>query len=150
MPFFVWLPFYCKITCLHIHFVRPHLKYAGVVWNPYASVDVNLLEAIQNRAAHWICATWDLATYSWSKSSRTCLKELMWPSLAQHRTYFIVDYLHSILHKMNSFSFHDYFTCNSAPTRSHRLTIRPIHSSINAYRFSFFRKFYFSVEPHTL
>ena len=78
------------------------------------------------------------STYSWSKSSLTCLHELAWPSLVQRRTYFIVDYLHSILHKMNSFSFHEYFIFNSAPTRSHHLTIRPVHSSINAYRYSFF------------
>ena len=85
-----------------ISIVRLNLEYASVVWNPYASADVNLLEAVQNQAACWIHATWDPATYSWSKSSRTCLSELTWPSLAQHRTYFIVDYLHSILHKMNS------------------------------------------------
>ena len=66
-----------------ISIVRPHLEYASVVWNPYISADVNLLEAVQNRAARWICATWDPVTYSWSKSSRTCLSELTWPSLAQ-------------------------------------------------------------------
>ena len=80
--------------------VRPHLEYASVVWNPYTSADVNLLEAVQNRAARWICATWDPVTYSWSKSSLTCLHELAWPSLVQRRTYFIVDYLHSILHSI--------------------------------------------------
>ena len=66
------------------------------------------------------------------------LSELTSPSLAQRRTYFIVNYLHSILHKMNSFSFHDYFIFNSASTKSHDLMIRPIHSSINAFHFSFF------------
>ena len=118
--------------------VRPHLEYASIVWNPYTSSDTNLLAAVQNRAACWICATWDHATYSWSKSSHTCLSELKWPSLAQRRTYFIIDYLHSILHHMNSFSFNDYFKLNSFSTRSHQLTIQPVHSSINAFRFSFF------------
>ena len=118
--------------------VRPYLEYASIVWNPYTSSDTNLLEAVQNRAARWICATWDHATYSWSKSSHTCLSELKWPSLAQCRTYFIIDYLHSILHHMNSFSFNDYFKLNSLSTRSHQLTIQPVHSSTNAFHFSFF------------
>ena len=30
-----------------ISIVRPHLEYASIVWNPYTSADVNLLEAVQ-------------------------------------------------------------------------------------------------------
>ena len=68
--------------------IRPHLEYANIVWNTHASSDINLLEAVQNWAAHWICAIWDRDTYSWSTSSSTCLGELKWPSLAQRWTYF--------------------------------------------------------------
>jgi len=123
----------------YISIVRPHLEYASIVWNPHTSSDIKLLEAVQNRAARWICATWDHFTYSWNKSSHTCLSELKWPTLSQRRTYFTIDYLHSILHHMNSFFFKDYFQFNnSSSTRSHQLTIRPVHSSINPFRFSFF------------
>ena len=55
------------------------------------SSDINLFEVVQNQAASWICAIWD--PYSWSKSSKTCLGELKWPSLAQCQTYFSIDYL---------------------------------------------------------
>ena len=120
--------------------VRPHLEYASIVWSPYTSTNINLLEAIQNRAARWICATWDRVTYSWSKTSSTCLRELKWPSLAQRRTYFAIDYLHSIFHHKNSFLFDDFFKLKpySSSTRSHQMTIQPAPSSINAFRYSFF------------
>ena len=117
--------------------VRPHLEYASIVWNPHTSSDINLLEAVQNRAARWICATWNRDTYSWSKSSSTCLEELKWPSLACRRTYFSIDYLHSILHHKNLFSNFFKLKPNSS-TRSHQLTLQPISSSINAFRYSFF------------
>ena len=31
--------------------VRPHLEYASIVWSPYTSTNINLLETIQNQAA---------------------------------------------------------------------------------------------------
>ena len=56
---------YCNVPCLvailllnhYISVVRPHLEYASIVWNAYTSSDIKLLEAVQNRVAHWICAT---------------------------------------------------------------------------------------------
>ena len=119
--------------------VRPHLEYASIVWSPYTLADINLLEAIQNRATQWICATWDRVAYFWSKSSSTCLSELKWPSLAQRRTYFAIDYFHSILHHKNSFLFDDFlkYKPNSSSTRSHQLTIQPAPLSINAFCYSF-------------
>ena len=114
------------------------LEYASIVWNPHTSVDAHVLEMVQNRAARWICASWNPVIYAWSKSIHDCLRELSWPSLAQRRVYFIVDYFHSILHHRNSFLFHDYFTFKTTSTRSHQLTVQPIQSSINAFRFSFF------------
>ena len=120
--------------------VRPHLEYASIVWNPHTSSDTNLLEAVQNCAARWICATWDRGTHSWSKSSSVCLGELKWPLLAHCQTYFTIDYLHSILHHKKPFLFQDYFKIKptSSSTRSHQLTIQPASSSINAFRYSFF------------
>ena len=34
--------------------VRPYLEYACAVWAPYTIHDIDLLETVQNRAAHWI------------------------------------------------------------------------------------------------
>lgn len=73
MMFLVWLPF-----CTYTSSVRPHLEYASMVWNPYTSSDINLLEAVQNQAALDSC---HLGSCLGSKSSHTCLSELKWPSL---------------------------------------------------------------------
>ena len=35
--------------------VRPCLEYASVVWNPHPASDINVIEAVQKRAARWIC-----------------------------------------------------------------------------------------------
>ena len=42
--------------------VRPHSEYASTVWNPHTSSDIGLIETVQNRAACWICATWNPIT----------------------------------------------------------------------------------------
>ena len=45
--------------------VRPLLEYTCVVWSPHAVKDVNLLEAVQRRAAWWVCGSrWNQTTHS--------------------------------------------------------------------------------------
>ena len=59
--------------------VRPcnSMEYASVVWSPHTTSDINLLEA-------------------------DCLHELNWPTLTYHHHYYIIDYIHSMVHKRNS------------------------------------------------
>ena len=47
-------------------------EYASIVWNPHTSVhvDTHILEMVQNRAARWICASWNLVIYTWSKINK--------------------------------------------------------------------------------
>ena len=111
--------------------VRPHLEYASIVWNPHTSSDTNLLEAVQNRAACWICATWDRDTHSWSKSLNACLGELKWLLLVHRRTLII--FTAYCITRNPSYS---KTILNS--TRSHQLIIQPASSSINAFRYYFF------------
>ena len=80
-------------------------EYASIAWNPHTSVDTHILEMVQNRAARWICATWNLVIHAWSKSTNDCLRELSSPSIARHHVYFIVEYFHSISNHWNSYSF---------------------------------------------
>ena len=61
--------------------VRPLLEYACVVWSPHTVKDVNVLEAVQRRAARWACGSrWDPTTFSWSLSHDTCYQMLHLPT----------------------------------------------------------------------
>ena len=101
--------------------------------------NINILERVQNRAARWAAGSrWSSSSYCWSKSSDVCLKDLKWPSIHQRHIYFFVCQVHDILHNRNSISFSNYFQFSNASTRCHPLTIQPVSSSINSYRFSFF------------
>ena len=76
-----------------------------------------------------------ICSYSWSKSSDECIKEVKWPSIHQHYVYFTICQVRDILHCHN---FVNYFQLSNARTRSHPLSIQHIQSSINSYRYSFF------------
>ena len=118
--------------------VRPLLEYACPVWILHGPGNVSLLETVQNRAARWICSRWNPVIFQWTKSSLDCLHELKWPTLQTRRTYFIVLTLYCILHSHLQVTFHAPFNFNYFSTRSHSLSLQPVSSSINAFRFSFF------------
>ena len=105
--------------------VRPLLEYACVVWSPHAVKDVNLLEAIQRRAAQWVCGSrWNQTTHSWSIPHDVCYRKLCLPSLSARRDYLSVCALQDIRHA-GSIKFSNYCTYNTMPTRSHHLTLIP-------------------------
>ena len=53
-----------------------------MVWSPHAVKDVNLLEAVQRRAARWVCGSrWNQTTHSWSIPHDVCYRKLCLPSL---------------------------------------------------------------------
>ena len=70
-----------KARCrAHKAIVRPLLEYACVVWSPCLK-DVNLLEAVQRRAARWVCGShWDLTICSWTIPHDTCYQQLHLPT----------------------------------------------------------------------
>ena len=107
--------------------VQPCLEYASVVWSPHVhtALDVNKIEAVQKTApaARWIFAEWNYSNFSWNKFYDDCLHEVNWPSLASCPHYYIIDYLHNMLHKRNYLLFDDYFKINSSATLSHPLCI---------------------------
>ena len=112
--------------------------YACVVWCPHTIKDINLLEAVQRRAARWACNNrWDPVTFTWSVSSEDCYRRLCLPPLCVRRDYLSVCTLQDIRHT-NTISFPTYCTYNIMPTRSHVLTLIPPSSTINARRHSFF------------
>ena len=117
--------------------VRPIMEYACPVWFLHTAKNINCLEHVQHQAAHWASGNrWNPSSYCWTKSSDDCLVELKWPSIHQRHVYFSVCQVHDILHHHNSTK--HFQLSNNNFTTSHPLTIQPISSSINSYRYSFF------------
>ena len=115
--------------------VLPIMEYACTVWFPHTAKNINTLERVQLRAARWAAGSrWMPSSYTWSKPSDDCLKELQWPSIHQRHTYFSICQVHDIFHSRNSISFSNYFHISSV----HSENIRPVSSTINSYRYSFF------------
>ena len=113
----------------------------------------NLLESIQRRAARWASnSRWNSLSYCWSKSSDDCMEELHCPTIKQRHKYFSICHVHDSLHHRSSLPFHNHFQLPETTTRSHPLLIRPIISTINSYRFSFFvnSPFLWNTIPHSI
>ena len=100
--------------------------------------NIDLIESVQRRAARWIKSSFDPLTLQWTKSSSECIRELGWPSLELRRTYACIVILYAILSNLTPITFSEYYQLNELSTRSHPLTIYPLPSSINGYRYSFF------------
>ena len=120
--------------------VRPQREYACQVWNPHLVKDIQILEAIQKRAARWTAhAKWNRDTYTWSKTTEACLQELRWPSLANRRDYLCISFLFDLLHQRYTLSFNSYCSFKTITyLRSHSLSLQTVNSSINAYHYSYF------------
>ena len=55
----------------------PILEYTAVVWCPYTTKDIKLLESLQGRAARWICGShWRRA---WTIPTDVCYSQLALP-----------------------------------------------------------------------
>ena len=83
--------------------VRPLMEYASAVWDPYYIKDIQQLEKVQHRAAHWV-----LNDYSYMSSGTSMLQQLSWPTLKMrhkisrisilHKAIYIINY-HSLFHR---------------------------------------------------
>ena len=125
-------------TLAYSALVRPCLEYCSVVWTLHTSKNIGLIESVQRRAARWIKSFFDRLTSQWTKSSSECIRELGWPSLELRRNYTCIVMLYTILNNLTPIKFSEYYQLNELSTRSHPLTIYPLSSSINGYRYSFF------------
>ena len=72
--------------------VRPHLEYSGTVWDPYTVDLIQKLEAVQRRAARFVCR--DYSPYS---SVTTMLKNLEWDTLQLRRKAARLTMMHKIV-----------------------------------------------------
>ena len=126
----------------YLALVQPCLEYCNVVWTLHTSKNIDLIESVQRRAARWIKSSFDSTTFRWIKSGSECLNELRWPSLELRCNYMCVVLLYAILNNFTPIKFSDDFS-----TPSHPLTILPLPSSINAFRYSFFAIFFWNSIP---
>ena len=132
--------------------VRPILEYASIVWSPHTAKEIKRLESIQNRAARWACGSrWLLDTLCWSVSTSDCILKLHLPTLEAQRQYLNICFLYDAYTQWNSLCFDQYCTFNTVTsTRSHRYSLVPPISTINARRYSLFvRKYLLFVELFT-
>ena len=121
--------------------VRPILEYASIVWSPHTAKEIKRLESIQNRAAHWACGSrWLPDTLRWSVSTSDCILKLHLPTLEARRQYLSICFLYDAYTQRNrSLCFDQYCTFNTVrSTRSHRYSLVPPISTINARRYSHF------------
>ena len=128
------------LVCHLAIFLVDCLEYSCAVWTSYTAHDIDLLESVQNRAAHWIKSYWDPSALKWSKSSKICIKELNWPSLNVCQHYIsILTLYYFILCTWNScYQFHKVIQFNKFTTQTHTLTLNLASSTINTFRHSFY------------
>ena len=115
--------------------------------------NINALESVQRRAARWASnSRWIPSSHCWSKSSDECIQALKWPTIQQRHNYFTICCIHDSLYHRNSLPFSEHFQLSQAPTRCHPLSLRPVTSSINSFRYSFFvnSPFLWNTIPHTI
>ena len=125
------------------------MECACPVWFLHTAKNINCLEHVQHRAAHWASGSrWNPSSYCWTKSSDDCLVELKWPSIHQRHVYFSVCQVHDILHHHNSTK--HFQLSNNTSTRSHPLTIQPIFIIYQFLPLFFFRKQSIFMEQYSL
>ena len=70
-------PLKVKDNCYKI-MVRPIMEYACTVWSPYTRKNIQGLEAVQRRAAHFV-----KNDYRFTSSVTAMLQDLEWPTLEE-------------------------------------------------------------------
>ena len=69
------------------------MEYAALIWDPYTKDSIQLLEAVQRRAARFVCNK-----YSRHESVTSMLQDLDWPLLEQRRAESRLTLFHRIVH----------------------------------------------------
>ena len=70
------------------------MEYAAPIWDPYMKNNIQLLKAVQRRAARFVCKK-----YSRHENVTSMLQDLDWPLLEQRQAESRVTLYHRIVHK---------------------------------------------------
>ncbi len=113
--------------------VRSILEYACVVWDPHLAKDTKHLEAVQRRAARFVCR--DYERYS---SVSAMLKTLGWISLQARRRHARLTMMHKIMHHRVAVDATHLVPAPGRTRASHHLKIQHLATNCTPYRQSFF------------
>ena len=80
---------------LYLSYIRPHLEYSAIVWNPYLKQDIDTIENVQKFALRVCLKSWDC--------SYELLVEPSLPSMQQRRNFSSLCHLYKIYHGMTHF-----------------------------------------------
>lgn len=123
-----------KLTA-YLYLVRPTLEYASIVWDPYETGLINMIERVQRRAARFI-----LSRYSQTDSVTEMLQLLKLPPLAERRHVARLKFLFLLWKRHFNINATHYLVPQrgraSRGTHEHNFRISQLH--INAYANSFF------------
>ena len=112
--------------------VRPTIEYAATVWAPGQKGLINSLEAVQRRAARYVCNN-----HQRTASVTDMMEKLGWDSLEERRLRMKIILLFKILHKMIAIP-DNQLVPTTTTTRGHNMKLRQIPTRTNYYKFSFF------------
>ena len=111
----------------------PKLEYASAVWDPFTEDNIRKLEAVQRRAARFVCNS-----YRQTASVSSMLSELSWPLLEQRRAEARLGLFHRIVHKSVDIDAATLMTRSTRPTRKANEVQYTRHmTSKDCYKFSF-------------
>ena len=114
--------------------VRSGLEYASIVWDPHLVKDVNKLEAVQRRAARFVCSNYDRHS-----SVSAMMNSLGWSTLQTRRRQARLTMLHRIIRGPSAISPEAPLQPASRRTRStnsHKL--QRLSANTSVYQHSFF------------
>ena len=114
------------------------MEYAAPIWDPYTKDNIQLLEAVQRRAARFVCNK-----YSGHESVTSMLQDLDWPLLEQRRAESRLTLFHRIVHKEVDINEHSLMERNPMASRKgNSVQFRWPQTSKDCFKYSFI--------PHTI
>ena len=109
------------------------LEYASAVWDLFTEDNIRKLEAVQRRAARFVCNS-----YRQTPSVSSTLNELSWPLLEQRRAEARLGLFYRIVHKSVDIDAATLMTRSTRPTRKANEVQYTRHmTSKDCYKFSF-------------
>lgn len=114
-------------------FVRPTLEYAAPVWNPHAKYQIELIEAVQRRAARFVTGD-----YRRTSSVSEMMSSLKWITLEERRNNASLIMFYKIINNLIDINASNYLTPANTQTRGHSSRYILPKNRTATYMYSFF------------